>query len=127
MGFLNDFYLANHSKYNIFMVYITEAHATPKYVGDRRCGVWPIGRSAGTINYLHENIEDRSACAKKFRNEYNVSFPIYLDNMENDYETEYSCWPFRYHVILNKKMSFVPMPVDCEFILQEMIDHIEQL
>lgn len=109
------------------MVYITEAHASPKYLGDRRRGVWPIGRSAGTINYLHEHIGDRANYAKKFKDEYNVSFPIYLDNMENEYETEYSCWPFRYHIIVDKKMSFVPMPIDSEFVLQEMTDHLEQL
>lgn len=109
------------------MIYISEAHAMPKYPNDRRVGVWPIGRSAGTINYLHETIIDRSQCANKFKHEYNINFPIYLDNMNNDYETEYSCWPFRYHIIVNFKMSFVPMPNDCEFNLQDMFDHLEHL
>lgn len=100
------------------MVYITEAHAVD---------VWPIGMSAGTINYKHQNIKDRSKCAYKFSDEYETHFPIYLDNMNNDYETTYSCWPFRYHVIKGGKLTLVPEPIDSEFELEELTNHLEQL
>ena len=140
------------------MVYITEAHAAD---------IWPIGMSAGTINYEHKCIEDRSKCAYKFKSEYDFDIPIYLDNMANEYETKYSCWPFRYHIIVdddngdngdkgfnwykilkpiksflfgnntkkNKgnngtkgfKMSLVPTPVDSEFDMGELFDHLEKL
>jgi hypothetical protein len=104
------------------MVYITEAHPYD---------VWPIGMSAGTINYKHQNIDDRSKCAFKFQTEYETHFPIVLDNMDSDYETTYSCWPFRYHIVTydgeSFVMSFVPKPVDSEFDLEEMTIHLEQL
>jgi hypothetical protein len=108
----------------MFMVYITEAHPAD---------VWPIGMSAGTINYQHKNIEDRSKCAYKFRDEYEFnSIPIYLDNMKSDYENMYSCWPFRYHVIVDGTegdfvMSLVPSPIDSEFDMSELFDHLEKL
>lgn len=112
------------------MIYITEAHAAD---------IWPIGMSAGTINYKHKCIEDRSKCAYKFKHEYDIDIPIYLDNMNSDYENTYSCWPFRYHVIVNAGdagdagaketfvMSLVPTPVDSEFDMSELFDHLEKL
>ena len=103
------------------MVYITEAHPSD---------VWPIGESAGTINKNHTCLKDRSDCAYKFQKEYKTSFPIYLDNMNSDYETTYSCWPFRYHVCLKKEdyvLTLVPEPVDSEFVLDELTQHLEEL
>jgi hypothetical protein len=104
------------------MIYITEAHPAD---------VWPIGMSAGTINYKHQNIKDRSKYAIKFQKEYDTHFPILLDNMESDYENTYSCWPFRYHIVLHNAesfvMSFVPEPVDSEFELEEMTLHLQEL
>lgn len=103
------------------MVYITEAHPND---------VWPIGLSAGTINDNHTCIEDRSKCAYKFRDEYNAKFPIYLDNMNSDYENTYSCWPFRYHVSVKKDdyvLTLVPEPIESEFNLDELTDHLEGL
>lgn len=102
------------------MVYITEAHPAD---------VWPIGMSAGTINYDHKNLEDRSKCAEKFKKEYEFEIPIYLDNMNSDYENTYSCWPFRYHVVIEKDgefvLSLVPSPVDSEFDMSELFEHLE--
>lgn len=118
MGYLNDFYQQFKDRFNIFMIYITEAHAFD---------VWPIGMSAGTINYSHKTIEDRSKCAYKFQAEYNVQFPIYLDNMKDEYETVYSAWPFRYHVVSRGRMTLVPKPIDSEFVLDELTDHLETL
>lgn len=100
------------------MIYITEAHAAD---------VWPIGRSAGTINYKHKTIQDRSMYAYKFQKEYDTHFPIYLDNMKNQLETAYSSWPFRYHVIQKNKITMVPEPVDSEFLIEELTEHLEEL
>lgn len=99
----------------MFIVYTTEAHAAD---------IWPIGMSAGTINYQHQSIKDRSEYAKKFQKQYSLELPIYLDNMNNDYETIYSTWPFRYHLIKNRKMKLVPNPVDSEFILEDLFQFL---
>lgn len=95
--------------------------------------MWPIGLSAGTINNDHKSIEDRSKCAIKFQTEYDMHIPIYLDNMNSDYENTYSTWPFRYHVIMydtdiNKYvLTLVPTPVDSEFDMTELFSHLKQL
>jgi hypothetical protein len=92
--------------------------------------VWPIGLSAGIINNKHICIEDRRECAIKFRDEYKTHFPIFLDNMNSDYENTYSCWPFRYHVIVKKDddyvLTLVPEPVDSEFDMEELTLHLEK-
>ena len=48
------------------MIYINEAHAVD---------VWPIGLSAGTLNYSHKKIEDRSSCAIKFIQTFDLNIP----------------------------------------------------
>jgi hypothetical protein len=76
--------------FNTVFVYINEAHAID---------VWPIGLSAGTLNYSHKSIEDRYQCAIKFKNEHDFKITTYLDNMNNDILNILATWPFRYFVI----------------------------
>ena len=76
--------------FNVIFIYINEAHAMD---------IWPIGLSAGTINYSHKVIEDRQKCANKFKDSHDFKVPIYLDNMNNDVQNIFSCWPFRYFTI----------------------------
>lgn len=103
------------------MIYINEAHAVD---------IWPIGLSAGTINYSHKKIEDRSACANKFINEFNFTIPTYLDTMSNEFSNEFSVWPFRYFVINWSELSesfifsFIPDPSDSEFDITELFQWI---
>lgn len=77
-------------KYNTIFVYINEAHAH---------NIWPIGLSAGTINYSHKNLDDRLGYIQKLKNEYELNIPMYMDNMDNDIQNKLSSWPFRYFLI----------------------------
>lgn len=117
---MNDFY-KSHSKresYNIFIVYITEAHAID---------VWPIGESAGEIVESHKNINDRIKAATNFTKKFNVDIPIYVDNMDNTYEKEFSSWPVRYHVIKNKKILKIGYPTDAEIDVCELFDFLNNM
>jgi hypothetical protein len=105
MHLLNDFYKEMHHKYNIFVVYISEAHAAD---------VWNIGESAGAINYSHKEIKDRVSCSLKFKDEFKLSIPIYCDNMQDEFETKFACWPVRYFVIIDGKLSMISEPSDSE-------------
>lgn len=100
------------------MVYITEAHAAD---------VWPIGKSAGTINYKHQTIGDRIDCIKKFKSEYNLELPIYADDMDNTFETEYAAWPFRYYCVINNKLHNIGQPSDSTFDIDDLLDLIDRL
>lgn len=110
---MQDFYNQNKNRLNIFIIYISEAHAHD---------IWPLGESAGTINYSHKNIEDRIACAKKFKKHFKISIPIYCDNMKNNLRDEFSCWPFRYFVIKNNKFTYIGNPEKSTFELDFLLN-----
>ncbi len=103
------------------MIYINEAHAVD---------VWPIGLSAGTINYSHKTINDRLQCANKFINTFDFKIPTYLDSMENQFEEEFSAWPFRYYIIEYNNLTsqfvfkYIPDPSESEFDITEIFAHI---
>ena len=90
--------------------------------------VWPIGLSAGTINYRHKTIQDRQKCAKKFKDSHNFKVVTYLDNMNNDMQNVFSCWPFRYFIIEydshtdNFIFSKIGEPENAEFDLTEVFE-----
>lgn len=99
-------------------VYINEAHAHD---------VWPIGLSAGTINYSHKDLDDRLKCAQKFKKEYDIQAPIYMDNMDNSVQNVLASWPFRYFLIKysEEKDAFVfdtiGEPLDAEFDIANLL------
>ena len=97
---------------NIFIIYISEAHAQD---------IWPLGKSAGTINYSHKNIDVRINCAKKFKSTFDLTIPIYCDNINNTLRDEFSCWPFRYFVIENNKFTFIGNPENSTFELDFLL------
>lgn len=101
--------------YNIFIVYINEAHAAD---------VWNIGESAGTINYKHKTIEDRIGYMNKFITEYKIDIPMYADAISDEFEKTYACWPTRFFVTENTKLTKIGMPQDSEFDFFELFDFL---
>ena len=97
------------------MIYTSEAHPAD---------VWPIGESAGTINYKHKTIDDRKKCALKFINEYEINFDVYLDNMNNDFRNTMASWPFRYYIIQKSIIKFIPKPIDSTFDITELYENL---
>jgi len=100
------------------MIYISEAHAAD---------VWPIGESASTINYKHKNIRDRGLYADKFAKTFDFNIPIFLDNMDNEFETETASWPFRYFLTNGTKFHFIPDPSDSTYDIMELFDMLESI
>lgn len=99
----------------MFIIYITEAHATD---------VWNIGESAGALIESHKNINDRIKCIENLKSKFNLTVPIYADNMNNDFEKIYAGWPFRYFIIKNDKLIKIGDPDDSQFDICELIDFI---
>jgi len=118
MHLLNDFYEENKNKYNIFIIYINEAHAAD---------VWNIGESAGSINYSHKQLSDRLMYGKKFQSEFNLTIPVYCDNMDDEFETKLACWPVRYFVTSNKQFKLISEPDDSEINICDLFDFLKQL
>jgi hypothetical protein len=70
-------------------------------------------------------LEDRLICAKKFKETFHLDVPIFADNMENDAETKFASWPFRYVVCDKLVLKMIGTPDDSHFELIEMFDFIE--
>lgn len=102
----------------MFAIYITEAHAID---------VWNIGESAGELIESHKNINDRINCMSKLKSKFDLTIPIYADNMNNEFESQYSCWPFRYFLIKNNKFIEIGSPDDSQFDICELISSINKL
>lgn len=112
---MNDFYIKNNSIYNIFIVYINEAHAAD---------IWNIGESAGSINYSHKTLSDRIGYAKKLKEEFKLVIPIYCDNMKDEFETMFAGWPVRYFVSLGKEIQLISEPDNSELDLCKLFEFL---
>jgi hypothetical protein len=101
----------------MIIIYINEAHAAD---------VWNIGESAGAINYSHKTIDDRIKYINKFTNEYSVTIPIYADNMNNDFETQFASWPVRFFVTKGTRIECIAMPEDSEIDVTQLFDYLSK-
>lgn len=90
----------------IILVYITEAHAAD---------VWPIGLAAGVINYAHKKLEDRIDCARKMASAFDVKAPLFVDGIDNAFETDMAAWPVRFWVVENRRFQLIGQPEDSSF------------
>jgi len=107
------------NKFNIVMIYIEEAHAIDE---------WPIGSSAGVINFKHKKLADRKLCAERMIADYDFEIPVYIDSMENHFQTAYACWPFRCIIIDEKNtIQYKSIPMQAEYDFIEIYKFIESI
>jgi len=99
------------------MIYIDEAHAAD---------VWNIGESAGAINNKHKTIQDRIECANHLIEEFKIDFPVYCDNMNNDFESMFAAWPIRYFVIKDGLITLISTPEDSEIDICKLFDFLNK-
>lgn len=87
-------------KVKFFSVYIREAHAEGEDQVLRNL-------DEGVIFEQPETTEERAEVAAACMMRYNFSFPMLLDNMENDAEEKYISWPDRLYLIdSNGKVAY---------------------
>jgi hypothetical protein len=103
--------------FRIAFVYITEAHATD---------VWNIGMSAGVLNESHKNLADRIKCATALKDSYSATYPIYVDNMNNDFETVFASWPARLFILRAKRVELIGSPSDSEIDFNSLFNYFHR-
>lgn len=113
----NDIFIRFKEILNIIIIYIDEAHAIDE---------WPIGNSAGVINFKHKSLKDRIGYALKFKKENKVNIPVYIDNFENDFKNIYKSWPFRAIIIKDEKLVYNSTPVESEYNIIEIYDFLDK-
>lgn len=117
--------LGSNPQINLVYVYQKEAHAVD---------VWPIGLSAGTINYSHKSIQSRKFYAEKFAKEFDLDLDqihMYLDPMDDSVLHKLSAWPFRYYGIKwngqesSYQFILIGEPEDAEFNFDSIFDQVQ--
>jgi len=72
-------------------VYVMEAHATDQ---------WPLGKIS-TIPQ-HKNFSDRVSAAKILQENFSFRPELYVDTMDNVFNSHYCAWPERGFVVMAK-------------------------
>lgn len=90
-----------YSEKAIFLaVYITEAHSSDE---------WPCGKSLSFCEQP-KTTERRCELASIAHEKTKFTFPLLVDTIENQFEKNYSAWPFRFYGIIDGKISFKALP-----------------
>jgi len=93
-----------HQKYKgkaqFLGIYLTEAHAADE---------WPVGPSVSFCKQPQTRAE-RCELAVRLKEQYEITFPMLVDTMENEFDNTFAAWPLRYYVISNGKLIFKAQP-----------------
>jgi hypothetical protein len=91
MDVYKNFYETNKDIYDIYIVYILEAHFVEKNDSGKCLGGWPIGRQ---YNYAqHKNMNERITMSNILQNEFSIEIPILIDHIDNDFQNYHKIWP----------------------------------
>lgn len=104
--------------YNIFFVYILQAHSND----------WKVGK----FSHIDQptTLEQRQQLALKFKDDFELTLPIYLDDMNNTFNQAFGCWPHRSFCIKYDKQNWYleykekVIAVDYKSITDKLIDFI---
>jgi len=90
---------------DIYILYILEAHFVEKDLDENFTGGWPIGYQ---YNYGQtKTIEERKSMIQLLIDEYHPTIPIYIDNMNNEFQNAYNPWPDRAYVFIDNKIKYI--------------------
>ena len=99
------------------LVYIMEAHATDE---------WPILDTDTTFTQ-HTSIEERRAAAEFTCGQYPVlqseagfGDEVYLDPIDNAFNSAYASWPLRYWILKDGRLAFKAMPKNATYSMDEL-------
>jgi len=105
------------------MVYIREAHAHD---------VWPNGDSISQTVRRPVSDKERCALAQRMREELSMDLPIFVDSVEDSFETHFAPWPFRFYVVdKDARLRYKAQPTKdltyCPFELETAIEAMDLL
>jgi hypothetical protein len=85
--YFNQFTEKFADTYNIFFIYILQAHSND----------WRVGKFSHVDQ--PKTLIERQKAALKFIDDFKLTLPIYLDNMENSFNTAFGSWPHKSYII----------------------------
>jgi len=81
-------------------VYIAEAHARNE---------WPAGSKLSTCDQPTTR-QERLDAANALVESKEISMPLLVDDIDNQFDTAFSCWPVRFYVLHHGKVAFKAQP-----------------
>jgi len=84
---------------NFLAVYIVEAHAIDE---------WPVGDPLKITQPI--STAERRVLARSFVKSYNLQVPMLVDDISNNFSTEWSAWPVRFYVVNDTRLVFKAHP-----------------
>jgi hypothetical protein len=92
MNSYKEFYNKNKDLFDIYIVYILEAHFVEKDENTGKIlGGWPIGNQ---YNFpQHKTIQQRIEMSKILQIEFDINIPIFIDHIDNDFQNYHKIWP----------------------------------
>ena len=100
-----DFYDKYSNVADIYILYILEAHFVEKDEDGNFIGGWPIGYQ---YNYEQPKLlEERLKMVDLLVDEYHPTIPIYVDQMDNNFQNAYNPWPDRAFMFINNKIKYI--------------------
>jgi hypothetical protein len=76
----------------------------------------------------HKTMEERLFSAKTLLRDCVMSSELvsncYADPINNDFESSYASWPFRFWVLDQSSVRFKPMPQNSTYDLKELDDYL---
>lgn len=112
IDYFNRFYNSFKNIYNIFFVYILQAHSND-------CKV-------GKFSHINQptQLVDLQKLAQKFISDYKIDVPVYLDSMDNSFNTAFAPWPHKSYIIDQGKLIYVEkvIAVDYKTITTKLIE-----
>ena len=82
-----------------------EAHFVNKDGSGKIIEGWPVGSKWHIPQ--HETLDERINLAMKYISEFDFPIPVYVDNIENEFNTKYAAWPDRAYIIFENKIIYV--------------------
>lgn len=105
-------------EYQFIAIYIQEAHAEDE---------WPIYEAERTFRQ-HRSLEERMEACRLLVEDYrdNLSdVEVFVDRMDNAFESNYASWPFRFWVLELSQVLFKAMPIGARYDLQTLKNFFE--
>jgi len=114
----------SHRSANWALIYTMEAHASDE---------WPISSaryepSRRPVSIPQHRTEgERLQAAQTFQRTFRVPFPVRVDGIENNFETNFCTWPFRFYILYQGRVFWRAQPRGCSYHLEELVRALEDL
>ncbi|ETO22704.1 deiodinase [Reticulomyxa filosa] len=93
--------IREQDSFNFVFVYILEAHASDE---------WPIRTKPNLCIKQHASLKDRCSLAIRLIDEFHFQIPVFVDTMDNCFQTTYAAWPLRAFLLHHSTIQFILQP-----------------